>query len=440
MDKLLRTKILNQIKPGFDEHKDMEKSVKRFISRLKRSAKKLDIDCSFFIGGSFGKFTYLKGKSDVDIFVRFDLSYLDNSLSELLEKILIESKFKYKKQKGSRDYFSISVYRRGKKIIFEVVPTRRISKISQMLNSTDISFMHVDFLKKKQIENPNLADEIRLAKQFFKAKSLYGAESYINGFSGHCIDILITYYQSLENLLKAAKSWTEQTFIDINNFYDNLEDALLKIESDKLSNLILIDPIVKERNAARALSNQKYGEFILLANNFTDFKESDFQINPININEIFNEVKDFAKNNNLTLLSYKLKFTTKNDSEDIVGSKLLKLSKKLEKYFLDYDFKIFLSEFFINIKDGVVLFVYFFEKVDLPNIKKIIGPKVYMKDATVNFLKTRFDYFIEDSRVCVYDKRVIVNLKDISKLDIIQMQKILGKDISFVKSIKRFLR
>lgn len=440
MDKKLREKILSKIKPTLLEHELMEKSVKSFVSRLRRAAKKLEITCSFFVGGSFGKGTYLKEKSDVDIFARFDLIYDDNKLSSYLENILSEAKYKYKKQKGSRDYFSIPIKSNGHKIIFEVVPNRKIENISQMLNSTDVSPMHVDFLKHKVKENSNLTDEIRLAKQFFKSCGLYGAESYINGFSGHSIDILIAFYGTLENLILAAKNWDEQTFIDISSFYNNFNEALDTMDEDKISNLILVDPIIKERNASRALSNQKYGEFLLLANNFNDFKNEDFEVNSINILAISDEIKEFAKQNNLKVLLYKIKFDVKNDSEDIVGSKLLKLSKKLEKYFSDYDFKLFLSNFFINIKSGEVLFAYLFEKVDLPNVKKVYGPKVFMKDAIDNFLKNRKDYFIEDSRVCVYEKRVLVKLTEISNLKFDDMQKLLGKDISFVKSITRFLK
>ena len=92
-----------------------------------------------------------------------------------------------------------------------------------------------------------------MAKQFFKSKSLYGAESYINGFSGHVLDILISNYSSLQNLILQAKTWQEVTFIDINSQYRDFEQASETLNSDKLSNLIVIDPIIKERNAAKAL-------------------------------------------------------------------------------------------------------------------------------------------------------------------------------------------
>lgn len=440
MEIKLKNKILSSIKPTTIEQTEMQNSVETFIKKLKRSAKKLDLKISFFIGGSFGKNTYLKGKSDVDIFARFDPKYQDNLLSKYLEQVLLGAKLNYKKQKGSRDYFSIAMNTKPYKIIFEVVPNKYIENSSDLLNSTDVSPMHVDFLKEKLKDNSHLTDEIRLAKQFFKSKGLYGAESYIHGFSGHSIDILITHYKSLENLIVAAKTWDEQTFIDINKTYLNINEALDSIEKDKHSNLILVDPILKERNAARALSNEKYSEFILVANKIKTLSEKDFEVVVHDFKDIMIEVQSFAKENNLKSLIYKFRFDTKNDSEDIVGSKLLKLSKKINKYFEDLEFRVFLTDFHIHINDGEALFIYLFEKIDLPNIKKIIGPKVYMQTAVENFLKTRDYYFIEDSRVCIYEKRITHKIEDISRFDLSDFHKILNKNISFIKNFRRILK
>lgn len=436
----LRLEILDEIKLTSLEKENLDALVKRFITRLRRSAKRLKITCSFFIGGSFGKGTFLKSSSDIDLFIRFNPEYDDSLLSSYLEKILIESKLKYKKQKGSRDYFSLNFTSKGIKIVFELIPTRNITSPSDALNSTDLSIFHVFFLKSKIKENPGLADEIRLAKQFFKAKNLYGAESYINGFSGHSLDILVAYYGSFENLINSIKSWQEEEIIDINNFYSSNSDILENLNNDKKSNLILIDPIIKDRNASRALGNNKYCESILIANKLKSFEKNDFIVNDVNINEILSIAKEYAKNNNFKLLSYKLKFKIKNESEDIVGAKLLKIEKKLKDYFESYDFQLFMNDFHINMKSGVCLMIFLFEKINLPRVKKIIGPKVFMLDAVENFLKNRDYYFIENSRVCIYEPRSIHKLSEISKLNLTDFYKLIGKDISFVTSVRRTLK
>ena len=437
MDSSLKDKILAQIKPTDLEHEEFVKVAKRLINKIKRTAKKLDIICSPYIGGSFGKGTYLKGSSDVDIFMRFDKKYNDSDLSKFLEKILIDSKIKYKKQKGSRDYFSGKFGPKDYKIEFELVPNRFVTKQSEAVNSTDLSPLHVEFLKFKEKQNPNLCNEIRLAKQFFKAKGLYGAESYIGGFSGHIIDILIMTYGSLELLVEEAKLWREDMFIDINMTYKGSEsDAKIALGEDKNSKLVIIDPIITNRNAARALSDENYARFLLVCNRISKLDLDDFKIIKRDYKEVLDLHRSFCKDANLNFVGYQIKFNISGESEDIVGSKLKKLHGKLKKLFLSYDFQIFNDEFFIDIKSGVCLFCFNFEKLILPEYKVLKGPKTFMSSAIKSFLKNRDSYFINEDRICVYDKRRVTDLKQIVKFDKEELEKLLARNIDFVKSVR----
>ena len=96
----LKNKILSVVKPTELKHEEFSKVADKLVRKIKKTAKMLDLNCSPYIGGSFGKGTYLKGSSDVDIFMRFDKSYNDSDLSKFFFFFLIESKIKYKKQKG----------------------------------------------------------------------------------------------------------------------------------------------------------------------------------------------------------------------------------------------------------------------------------------------------------------------------------------------------
>ncbi|MDA3856368.1 MAG: nucleotidyltransferase domain-containing protein [Candidatus Woesearchaeota archaeon] len=436
MDIDLRGRILNKIKPTPEEDSLRKKLVDEFISSLEISCKKLGLKCDFFIGGSFGKETYLTGSSDVDIFVSFDLKYDDSKISSYLQKILDLANVDYVKQKGSRDYYSYIFKNDKTEIKFELVPNRKIKTISDVLNSTDVSPFHVDFLKKLSLKNSLLFDEIRLAKQFFKAKRLYGAESYINGFSGHIVDILIAYYGSLENLLLDAKSWDEMKFIDINNFYKGFDDAKKKLESDKISKLVVVDPIIKTRNAARALSDENYYKFLLVAQNFDVLREKDFEVIKFDLVKVISGAKKYTKLGNLKAIFYTINFEVGGNSEDIVGSKLLKLNNKIKSYYLAYDFEVFKNEFFIDTKSGVALLVFFFEKKELSKFKKITGPYVYMSDAVRNFTKGRDIYFIEGSRIYGYDLREFLKPETISKIKMEDARDLVGRDVSFIKGIK----
>lgn len=436
MDQKLRNQVLKKIKPTEKEHEKYTAVVNEILFILNESSKKLKIKCNYFVGGSFGKNTYLKGKFDVDIFARFDLSYQDNTISSLLEKILLNTKIKFKKQKGSRDYFNFIFGPKGKEIYFEIIPNRNINNPKFAINSTDVSPYHVEFIKKCSEKNPELTNEIRLAKQYFKSKEIYGAESYINGFSGHVIDILICYFTSLEKLILSAKNWNEQTFIDISNFFLSKEDAFKIICDDKLSNLILVDPILKERNAARALLEEKYFKFIMLAQEFEKFSLKDFEVIKKKDAQFIKNSKKFAKDSNLKIIIYKFKIEITTESEDIVGSKLLKLQGRIKNYFEFFDFKVFKDDFFIDMENEICLFIYYLEKQELAKIKIAIGPKVYMKEDIKRFLNGKKQYFILDSRICIYKKREIIKIEQIEKIPLTEMKKLLGKEMNFVKKVE----
>jgi tRNA nucleotidyltransferase (CCA-adding enzyme) len=436
LNKNIENKVLDLVKPNESDLELFDQGVMKIKRKILKSARNLDIKCDVFIGGSYGKGTFLKNASDVDFFIRFDLSYDDDLLSEYLQSILNDCGLDYKKQKGSRDYFSGVYSPRKYKIKFEIIPVFKIKTIDEAKNSTDLSCKHVKFVLDNISSNLDLVKEIRITKQFFKSKRLYGAESYINGFSGHVIDILVIYYKSFTNLISSAKSWDHSTIIDINNIYSGKEDLESSIGYDKLSNLIVIDPIVNNRNASRALSEENYNRFLFEVNTIEEFKFEDFVIEKVDFDMVLENSKQFAKENNLERVSYRISFDIKNESEDIVGSKLKKIYGKIIRYFESFDFKVFHSEFLIDCSNGDCLFIFLFEKVNLPKVKKILGPKVTMTLSIEKFLEKRDYHFIEGERVCSYEKRSITKISEIYRLEIKELEDMINKDISFVKKLK----
>ena len=159
-------KIIKKIKPK-------KIDVQPFLNKVNAELKSNKLNAEAVLGGSLAKDTYLQD-TDVDIFVKFNLAYKNKDISQLLEKAL--KKFKPIKVHGSRDYFHIKEY--------ELVPVLDCKDSSEIMNVTDVSPLHVNWIK-KHIKNK--ADEIRLVKQFCKANGVYGAESNINGFSGYIL-------------------------------------------------------------------------------------------------------------------------------------------------------------------------------------------------------------------------------------------------------------
>jgi len=179
-------KILNEIKPTAVEKQKVKRIIESVLGKIKIDDAKLEL------GGSYAKDTFLRGNHDIDVFVKFPYKlYRDKDLSEILGKRLSR---KHKRVHGSRDYFQLQ--KNG--YTFEFIPVLDIKDSSQAKNITDVSPLHKKWVR-EHLKNP---DEVRLIKKFCRAQNVYGAESYIKGFSGYVLEILIVHYGSFFNLGK----------------------------------------------------------------------------------------------------------------------------------------------------------------------------------------------------------------------------------------------
>src|SRR3989344_3639777 len=193
-------KILKKIKPTEREEKEIKAKVNKFLGKLNKNISEGHV----VVGGSFAKGTWLSGQHDIDVFVQFST---DENISSKLEKAVKKSFKKYEVVHGSRDYFIVDF----EELSFEIIPILKINYSREAKNITDISPLHVEWVKNNL--NDRLKDEVRLAKHFCKANRIYGAETYIKGFHGYALEILIVYYGSFLNLVKHASRWRYNTLI-----------------------------------------------------------------------------------------------------------------------------------------------------------------------------------------------------------------------------------
>jgi len=319
--------ILNDVGYGLllddKQIKYLKQEAEKITSMIKGELKNQHISAEVFLGGSFAKETLVKEEFfDIDIFVRFDWRYED--ISALLDKVLTKlekkNKFKLEKMHGSRDYFRIV---QGN-IVFEIIPVVKIKKPREARNVTDLSYFHVNYVKKNA---KKIKKEIVLAKQFCKAQKVYGAESYVGGFSGYALECLIIYYKSFEKFLRALEKIKvgERIVIDPAKAYKKKDDVLFEMNESKLvSPIILVDPTFKERNALAALSRETFEKFQDSAKRFLK--------NPI---RKFFEVQRFDvesfKNKTETGKGEFVKIGIETDRQagDIAGTKLKKFSNYL---------------------------------------------------------------------------------------------------------------
>lgn len=391
---------LQKIKPVQKEERTFIATTHSFLKTLNAVLK--PIPAKAILGGSGAKGTWLSGSHDVDIFVLFDYKkYADQSaeLSQLLEKALKKtfSKLKINRLHGSRDYFQL--FYQG--LMFEIVPILRISKAEQARNITDISPLHSAWVNKHAAK---VKDDIRLLKQFCKANNMYGAESYIGGFSGYVLEIVSAQYGSFEKVLKAAQKWKEKDVIDPSQFYPSAEMALFHINTSKLqSPLIVVDPVDKSRNAAAALSKEKFLLFKSVAKKYLQKPaEEFFEKEEVSVSSL---QKKYKGKGHLVFVTA----TPTEGKEDAVGAKLLKAFQFLQER---------LKPFEVNHADWAwdkktdTLFYFVLKKKELPEYEVRVGPPLKLKEYVADFKKKYKNAFEEKGRIMATAKVDHPKLKD----------------------------
>lgn len=389
--KSILNKQLELISPSKVDMEILNKKTKNILDILNKNIRKLKIKAEVFIGGSFAKNTLIKKKRyDVDIFIRFDKKYKEEELHKLLSRIVPREAICLH---GSRDYYSLG----GKEenIEFEIIPTIKVKYSSEARNITDLSYFHVSYVLGKVRKNRKLADEIKLAKSFIHAAGCYGAESYINGFSGYAVELLIIHYKNFTSLIKAiARANIEKKIIiDQEKLYRNKEEIMRNMNEAKiLSPIIFIDPTFKERNVLSALSYETLSKFREFCIKF--LKNPDEKLL-----ETKDEAKEFSmKNRNKDIIHIEIK--TNKQAGDIAGTKLKKfynyLLSKVERYF-DIKDSIFIYDDSLNI--GKIMLV-------LETKKKILfsGPPIEMKEALALFKKEHRKIEIRKGQAFAYEK------------------------------------
>ncbi|MBW3012871.1 CCA tRNA nucleotidyltransferase [Candidatus Woesearchaeota archaeon] len=374
------------------------------IDLIREELKKHDIKAEVVLGGSAAKNTCLKNY-DLDIFVRF----YKNPDSDLLEVVLKNVFKKVERLHGSRDYFKIH----HKGMDYEIVPVLKILRASQAENVTDVSMLHVEWVK-KHLKNP---EEVKLAKLFCKAQSVYGAESYINGFSGYILEILTVQYGSFMKMMEAVSRWKPGIIIDVEKHYTNRKTLMKQLNVAKLqSPIIVIDPTQKDRNAAASVTMETFCKFILAARQFLENPSKGWFVKKkFSLSDVVRESRKYY-----TVLNV-LKVEMPEGKQDVVGSKFLKVFKFIKAQLEQNDFQVFKAGY--DLEESTMW--YQTQPQRLPLYTKALGPRVWAPMENLNAFIDKYDnVFLEEDHLCAIKKRkhlrAIDLIKDLVKTEYVQ--------------------
>ena len=381
--------VLTKISLTNEEEVKLETLAKEIIAAAKK--KNLQI----ISGGSLAKKTLIKkAKQDIDLFAIFK----DESDMKSFEKKIQSLKLNAKKIHGSRDYFQIT----KDNITVEIIPVMKITDPKKASNITDFSLSHVKYVKDKISNNKKLSDDIKLAKTFCHAQGCYGAESFIGGFSGYALEVLIIHFGSFKNFLKGIQ---KKKILDPEKHFKSENEIMNELNESKIkSPIIVIDPTYKYRNVCASLRQETFDLFIKATKKFLKSPSSSFfEKSPINLQNL----ESLAKKNTGRFLVLNLE--TDRQEGDIAATKMRKFFDFLIDELERKEQKVLQKEFVYE--DGQTAKGYLVVKE-----KQIIivqGPEAKRKEAAKSFKKVNKKVFKKGKNL--YAKKSINILQIIKK-------------------------
>lgn len=370
-------------------------------AKLEGSIKSLDIAASVFLGGSFAKDTWLLDNHDIDFFIRFDreedISKLNNIVKVFPHALRVH---------GSRDYYKLSL----SGFDIDIVPVLNIKSPEFARNSMDASLFHVEYVNTHL--SSKMRDEVRLFKKFLKVFGVYGAESFISGFSGYVSELLIIEFKSFLNVIKFFASASPPYYVDPAKHYASVKEGLSIIPESKKKGcpLILIDPTLKSRNAAAGLSYKSFSMFLFNARLLLKSKSTASFFREKKLTKPLLVKRAVMRGNKIFFKRFKI---PENIDEGVFFAKLKSGLKRIKASLEREGFSVF----DYGIIDPDIAF-FEFSVFSLPKMKRHFGPFAWVSDKNFSdFLSKRRKWasgpYVFNNNLCFDVLREYVKAQDL---------------------------
>jgi len=374
MDRILK-QALKRITPTPKEKRQIEEITQKVLRTAEVILKPHGIDVT--LAGSFIRDTWMKDKKEFDVFMLFP----ESTPRQELEALGLEYGIKIvKRLKGSyKIAYAEHPYVRARVLGFDIdlVPCYKLKSAEKIKSAVDRTPFHNQWL----LENlkPELRGDVRLLKQFAKANRLYGSDLVVQGFSGYLCELLIINYRGFKNWIRAASGWEPgRVVIDPGKHYPDIQKALKLFPKHPL---IVIDPVDPKRNVAAVLSCRNFIRTVSLAKAFLEKPSLRFFFRPkprIRQEKLKRLVLE--RKSQLLFISFK-----KPDIvPDVLVPQLRRAARRLVDILKEYEFQVLGWQVWFDQDIGILLEL---ETWELPAVRKIIGPPIFILDRSQEFLK-----------------------------------------------------
>jgi len=389
----LKTGVLRKIRPGADERERLSGVAAHLINTINTIASGQGLrDVSARLVGSAARGTWTSGAHDLDMFITFpehtSRDELEKSGLSIAREVAKEAD-RWEERYAEHPYINM----RFKGFNVDLVPCFRVSSASCIKSAVDRTPFHNEFIKQNI---GGLEDDVLLLKQFMRAGGVYGSELKTRGFSGYLTELLIIHLGSFETVLDAACNWQPGLVIDLNGHG-------ILTHSDPL---IVIDPTDPKRNVAAALSLDKFSMFIDVSRSFLENPTEEFFFPPPVIPLTDPGIRERTKLRKSALVA--VVFKTPDVVEDVLYPQLHKTEEAAAALLEQYDFTVFKTGSWAG-ENAVVLLE--LASATLPNVKKHIGPPVWVREHAEMFRSKYeggedvFSDYIENGRYVVEIQR-----------------------------------
>jgi len=358
----LKFAVLERIKPTEPEREKLFTIQEELALKVKMAAEKLGISGVLVkMVGSAARGTWLSGTHDIDVFISFPEETSRKELETLGMAVAREvARHAEHAEDRHAEHPYLNITYKGFDV--DLVPCFRVASASQIKSAVDRTPFHNDFVKPR-IKGHE--DEVLLLKQFMRGGGVYGSELKTQGFSGYLTELLVIHYGSFKDTVCAACSWKPGEKIDI------MQHGEIKHDEP----LVVVDPTDPRRNVAAALSLDKFCMFIDHCREFLKSLELSFFFSPSLLPLEDSEILEKLENRKSSQLA--VVFKTPDVVEDVLFPQLYKMEQAVSALLKEYDFTVIKTGVWSGKTETAVVLELI--SSTLPNVKKHVGPPVWVK-------------------------------------------------------------
>jgi len=260
----------------------------------------------------------------------------------------------------------------------DIVPCYAVQSAEKIKSAVDRTPFHNKWLSENL--SPALAPQVRLLKQFAKGIQVYGSDTRVLGMSGYLCELLTVQYKSFKNFLDHASKWEAgQVFIDLEEHRkEDREHAMKELKGQPL---IVIDPVDPKRNVASSFSPENFAKLVKSTRTFLEKPGMKFFF-PERAKVSGKELRKIMESRGTRMVG--VRFGRPDVIDDILWPQLRRTSRRLSDILKEHEFIVMGKDSWADEKACVLLFE--MEVWSLPKIRKLIGPFVFSKQHSDEFI------------------------------------------------------